>query len=203
MDIYASEFVYQVCLMSFSSVSVTRFFFHCWPEIKMCNIVIGFSYCSCGWEFERFTDTSAPLPPRPPVTSAPSHIGPNHFGPRHLGPSHFGPTVTSAPSHMGPIFLFWIKPDKTESRFNKRQFKNNCHGLCNLQLEKKKKKKKKKKTRKVENFATYNTIRAATVYDKIIMIVGPRWLRAEVARGRGGSGAEVSEFRLRQCSTSW
>ena len=31
-----------------------------------------------------------------------------------------------------------------------------------------KKKKKKKKTPKVEKFATYNTIRAATVYDKII-----------------------------------
>ena len=29
-------------------------------------------------------------------------------------------------------------------------------------------KKKKKKTRKVENFAAYNSIRAATVYDKII-----------------------------------
>ena len=50
----------------------------------------------------RFTDTSAPLPPRPLVTSAPSHLGPNHFGPRHLGPSHFGPNVTSAPSHLGP-----------------------------------------------------------------------------------------------------
>ena len=32
----------------------------------------------------------------------------------------------------------------------------------------KKKKKKKKKTRKVENFAAYNSIRAATVNDKII-----------------------------------
>ena len=50
----------------------------------------------------RFTDTSAPLPPRPLVTSAPSHLGPNHLGPRHLGPSHFGPTVASAPSHLGP-----------------------------------------------------------------------------------------------------
>ena len=52
-----------------------------------------------------------PLPPRPGVTSAPSHLGPNHLGPRHLGPSHFGPShfgpiVTSAPSHMGPIFYF-------------------------------------------------------------------------------------------------
>ena len=53
-------------------------------------------------EYKRFTDTSAPLPPRPLVTSAPSHLGPNHFGPRHLGPSHVGPTVTSAPSHLGP-----------------------------------------------------------------------------------------------------
>ena len=52
--------------------------------------------------YERFTDTSAPLPPRPLVTSAPSHLGPNHLGPRHLGPSHFGPIVTSAPSHLGP-----------------------------------------------------------------------------------------------------
>ena len=69
-----------------------------------------------------FTDTSAPLPPRPLVTSAPSHLGPNHLGPRHLGPSHFGPTVTSAPSHLGPLshglhlffFFIWIKPDNWE-----------------------------------------------------------------------------------------
>ena len=51
---------------------------------------------------KRFTDTSAPLLPRPQVTSAPSHLGPNHLGPRHLGPRQFGPTVTSAPSHLGP-----------------------------------------------------------------------------------------------------
>ena len=93
------------------------------------NVVVG---CLLGyWDsiILRFTDTSAPLPPRPLVTSAPSHLGPNHLGPRHLGPSHFGPTVTSAPSPRPlvtwtPFFvLLWIKPDKTESRFNKRWLK--------------------------------------------------------------------------------
>ena len=57
---------------------------------------------------ERFTDTSAPLPRRPLVTSAPSHLGPNHLGPGHLGPSHFDPMsprplVTRAP------FLFYFE----------------------------------------------------------------------------------------------
>ena len=59
--------------------------------------------CAPSENSDRFTDTSAPLPPRPLVTSAPSRLGPNHLGPRHLGPSHFGSTVISAPSHLGPL----------------------------------------------------------------------------------------------------
>ena len=53
-----------------------------------------------------YSDTSAPLPPRPLVTSAPSHLGPTTISvPVWKNPQSGRPLVTSAPSHLGPIFI--------------------------------------------------------------------------------------------------
>ena len=50
---------------------------------------------------KRNSDTSAPLPPRPLVTSAPSHLGPTTIS----APVWKKSLVRSAPSYLGPIFI--------------------------------------------------------------------------------------------------
>ena len=52
------------------------------------------------------SDTSAPLPPRPLVTSAPSHIGPTTTS----APVWKKNLVRSAPSHLRPIFIVTSAP---------------------------------------------------------------------------------------------
>ena len=54
----------------------------------------------------RNSDISAPLPPRPLVTSAPSHLGPTTTS----APVWNKSLVRSAPSHLGPIFIVTSDP---------------------------------------------------------------------------------------------
>ena len=76
-----------------------------------------------GGSFRGNSDTSAPLPPRPLVTSAPSHLGPTTTSAPVWKKKTFSgrPLVTSAPSHFSLIFIVTSAPSYNSIILMKRK----------------------------------------------------------------------------------